>query len=73
MWILYTLKYGFIIFTIFYNSDNYSEMSCMVEEDIINTLQLVKYWKGQHVICIIPKAVEEHLRKSSVLLAHPDG
>ena len=39
-------------------------MSCIAEEDIINTLQslnMVKYWKGQHVICITPKAVEEHL------------
>ena len=44
--------------------DNYSEMSCIAEEDIINTLQslnMIKYWKGQHVICITPKAVEEHL------------
>ena len=45
----------------------YSEMSCIAEEDIINTLQslnMVKYWKGQHVICITPKAVEEHLRSA---------
>ena len=50
-----------------YLNHNYSEMSCIAEEDIINTLQslnMVKYWKGQHVICITPKAVEEHLRSA---------
>jgi len=42
-------------------------MSSIAEEDIIGTLQslnMVKYWKGQHVICITPKAVEEHLRSA---------
>ena len=51
-------------------------MSCIAEEDIINTLQslnIVKYWKGQHVICITPKAVEEHLSECPVSSAHPDG
>ena len=50
-----------------YSYHNYSEMSCIAEEDIINTLQslnMVKYWKGQHVICIMPKAVEEHVRSA---------
>lgn len=31
-------------------------------EDIVSTLQalnLVKYWKGQHIICTTPKIVEE--------------
>ena len=23
---------------------------------------MVKYWKGQHVICVTPKLIEEHLR-----------
>ena len=62
----YTLKYGFIIYNIYNSCDNYSEMSCIAEEDIINTLQslnMVKYW-DQHVICITPKAVEEHLRSA---------
>ena len=36
-----------------------------MQGDIISTLQslaLVKYWKGQHVICVTPKLIEEHLR-----------
>lgn len=40
-------------------------MTCIATEDIIQTLQslnLIKYWKGQHVICVTPKMVEEHLR-----------
>lgn len=34
-------------------------------EDIRDTLQslnLVKYWKGHHVMCVTPKLVEEHLK-----------
>ena len=61
------MQCGFTIYNIYNSYDNYSEMSCIAEEDIINTLQslnMVKYWKGQHVICITPKAVEEHLRSS---------
>ena len=56
-----------IRFNIYNSYGNYSEMSCIAEEDIIDTLQslnVVKYWKGQHVICITPKAVEEHLRSA---------
>jgi len=37
-------------------------------EDIIATLQslnLIKFWKGQHVISVSPKIVEEHLRKNA--------
>jgi histone acetyltransferase MYST1 len=40
-------------------------MSAIKTEDIISTLQslsLIKYWKGQHVICVTPKLIEEHLR-----------
>jgi histone acetyltransferase MYST1 len=25
---------------------------------------MVKYWKGQHVICVTPKLVEEHIKSS---------
>ena len=28
----------------------------------VQSLNLVKYWKGQHVICVTPKLIEEHLR-----------
>ena len=37
-------------------------------EDIIATLQslnLIKFWKGQHVIAVSPKIVEEHLRQNA--------
>jgi len=40
-------------------------MSAIKTEDIISTLQslnLIKYWKGQHVICVTPKLIEEHLK-----------
>jgi histone acetyltransferase MYST1 len=43
------------------------EISCMTSiktEDIINTLQslgLIKYWKGQHIISVTSKVIQEHL------------
>uniref|UniRef100_A0A1B0BDF4 Histone acetyltransferase n=1 Tax=Glossina palpalis gambiensis TaxID=67801 RepID=A0A1B0BDF4_9MUSC len=42
-----------------------SELSGITHDDIIYTLQsmkMVKYWKGQHVICVTPKTVVEHLQ-----------
>merc|ERR1712189_4518 len=44
-----------------------SGITSITQTDIISTLQslnLVKYWKGQHVICVAPKLVEEHLKSS---------
>ena len=44
-----------------------SEMTSITQHDIISTLQtlnMVKYWKGQHVICVTPKLVEEHIRSA---------
>merc|ERR1712241_1285886 len=44
-----------------------STMTSITQGDIISTLQslnLVKYWKGQHVICVTPKLIEEHLKSS---------
>lgn len=44
-----------------------SAMTSITQPDIISTLQalnLVKYWKGQHVICVTPKLVEEHINCS---------
>ncbi|KAF2349093.1 RNA binding activity-knot of a chromodomain [Trinorchestia longiramus] len=41
-----------------------SQMTSFTQQDIISTLQslnLVKYWKGQHVICVTPKLVEEYI------------
>jgi histone acetyltransferase MYST1 len=43
-------------------------MTAIKPEDIISTLQslnLIKYWKGQHIISVTPKIIEEHLKKSS--------
>ncbi|XP_053669908.1 histone acetyltransferase KAT8-like [Anopheles nili] len=42
-----------------------SELSGITPEDIIYTLQsmnMVKYWKGQHVICVTVKLIQEHLQ-----------
>ena len=44
-----------------------SHMTSITQNDIITTLQslnMVKYWKGQHVICVTPKLVEEHLKSA---------
>ena len=44
-----------------------STMTSITQNDIISTLQslnMVKYWKGQHVICVTPKLVEEHLKSA---------
>jgi histone acetyltransferase MYST1 len=45
-----------------------SEMTSIKTEDIISTLQslnLIKYWKGQHIICVTPKILEEHLKTTN--------
>jgi len=42
-----------------------SQMTSIKTEDIISTLQslhLIKYWKGQHIISVTPKVVEEHVK-----------
>ena len=44
-----------------------SSITSITQTDIISTLQslnLVKYWKGQHVICVTPKLIEEHLKST---------
>ncbi|XP_071488156.1 histone acetyltransferase KAT8-like [Diadema antillarum] len=44
-----------------------SQMTSITQADIISTLQalnMIKYWKGQHVICVTPKLVEEHLKSA---------
>ena len=45
-----------------------SEMTAIKTEDIISTLQslnLIKYWKGQHIISVTPKVLEEHSKNAS--------
>jgi histone acetyltransferase MYST1 len=42
-----------------------SQLTAIKTEDIIRTLQhlnLIKYWKGQHIISVTPKVIEDHLR-----------
>ncbi|CAG9828862.1 unnamed protein product [Diabrotica balteata] len=44
-----------------------SQMTSISQTDIISTLQsmnMIKYWKGHHVICVTPKLVEEHIKSS---------
>jgi histone acetyltransferase MYST1 len=44
-----------------------SSITSIAQTDIISTLQslnMVKYWKGQHVICVTPKIVDELLQTS---------
>ncbi|UYV82838.1 KAT8 [Cordylochernes scorpioides] len=44
-----------------------SQMTSITTQDIISTLQslnMIKYWKGQHVLCVSPKTVEEHLKSN---------
>jgi histone acetyltransferase MYST1 len=50
-----------------------SLLTAIKPDDIITTLQsmgLIKYWKGQHLISVSPKVIEDHLarQKSSGLL-----
>eukprot|EP01120_Amphizonella_sp_Union-15-10_P015222 TRINITY_DN7774_c0_g1_i1.p1 TRINITY_DN7774_c0_g1~~TRINITY_DN7774_c0_g1_i1.p1 ORF type:complete len:400 (-),score=60.84 TRINITY_DN7774_c0_g1_i1:58-1257(-) len=45
-----------------------SAMTAIKTEDIISTLQnlgMIKYWKGQHIISVTPKIIEEHLKNAS--------
>jgi len=44
-----------------------SHMTSITQGDIVSTLQtmnMVKYWKGQHIICVIPKMVEELIKSA---------
>ena len=56
-----------------------SALTSITQDNIIGTLQalnMVKYWKGQHLICVTPKLVEEHMRSAQYrrphLLVDPD-
>ena len=43
-------------------------MTAIKPDDIITTLQsmgLIKYWKGQHLISVSPKVIEEHLSRQA--------
>ena len=50
------------------NSFSLATRTAIKTEDIIATLQslnLIKFWKGQHVISVSPKIVDEHLNKNA--------
>ncbi|CAF0853804.1 unnamed protein product [Brachionus calyciflorus] len=56
-----------------------SKMTSFTQNDIIETLSslnMVKYWKGQHIICVTKKAIEEHLKlienKKPLIEVDPD-
>jgi len=43
-----------------------SQLTSIKPDDIITTLQsmgLIKYWKGQHLISVSPKVIEDHLAR----------
>jgi len=45
-----------------------SQMTSIKTEDIISTLQslnLIRYWKGQHIISVTPQVLEDHLKLST--------
>eukprot|EP00013_Stygamoeba_regulata_P025216 CAMPEP_0177648654 /NCGR_PEP_ID=MMETSP0447-20121125/10941_1 /TAXON_ID=0 /ORGANISM="Stygamoeba regulata, Strain BSH-02190019" /LENGTH=441 /DNA_ID=CAMNT_0019151305 /DNA_START=90 /DNA_END=1415 /DNA_ORIENTATION=- len=45
-----------------------SNMTAIKTEDIISTLQslnLIKYWKGQHIISVTPKVIEDHMKNKA--------
>jgi len=45
-----------------------SEMSAIKMDDIVSTLHalnVIKYWKGQHMISVSPKVIQEHLGTES--------
>ena len=57
---------AFLVVISFFSISNSTQTS-ITQEDIISTLQtlnMVKYWKGQHVIIVTPKLVEEHLNSA---------
>lgn len=42
-----------------------SKLTGFTTNDIIETmssLNLIKYWKGQHIICVTPKLIDEHIK-----------
>ncbi|XP_043211778.1 histone acetyltransferase KAT8-like isoform X2 [Amphibalanus amphitrite] len=42
-----------------------SEITSIALPDVITSLQslnMLKYWKGQHVLCVTPKLIEDHIR-----------
>lgn len=52
-----------------------SDMTAIKPDDIISTLQslsLIKYWKGQHIISVTTKIIDEHLKRQKKVLLEVD-
>ncbi len=42
-----------------------TDITNIAPDDVVSTLQalgLLRYWKGQHIVCTTPKLLEEHIR-----------
>lgn len=82
--ISYRSYWTFVLLNIFQNRDNLpnisiqeiSRLTGFKTEDILSTLHalnMIKYWKGQHVISVNQKAVETHLQSArKVRLCDPN-
>ena len=49
-----------------------SDLTSIRTDDVVKTLEtlgLVKYWKGDHIISVTPRIVEEHVRASAAAAA----
>ena len=58
--------------------DEMAQITRIRTEDIISTLhdlQLIRYWKGQHIIFVTPKALEDHEKsmKKQTLRVKPEN
>ena len=45
-----------------------AELTAIRTDDIVKTLEslgLIKYWKGDHIISVTPKIIEEHIRTTA--------
>jgi len=43
-----------------------SDLTCIKPDDVIDTLQhlgLLRYMKGQHIVCVTPKLIEQHSKQ----------
>ena len=45
-----------------------AELTAIRTDDIVKTLEslgLIKYWKGDHIISVTPRIIEEHMRTAA--------
>jgi histone acetyltransferase MYST1 len=82
--ISYRSYWTFVLMQIFNNKESISNISIQEisrmtgfkTEDILSTLHylnMIKHWKGQHVICVSQKAIDNHLQQvTKVRLCKPE-